>query len=63
MLVVDRPRRVAYGSWASDARQAMTDNPDYFVWWYSAKSIGLALVFGAFCYQLGKNSTPRRSSL
>lgn len=28
------------------------------VYWYTAKSIGVALVFGAFMYFLGRNKRP-----
>jgi hypothetical protein len=44
---------------ADDARQAITANPDYFVWWYTAKSIGLAVVFAAFTFMLGRASVKR----
>lgn len=43
-----------YAGWSDDARKAIVENPDYFVWWYTVKSVGLALLFGAFCYQLGR---------
>ena len=55
MLVRDRQFR----GFADDARKAIVENPDYFVWWYTAKSIGLGLLFGAFCYQLGKSRSRR----
>lgn len=42
--------------WSDDARKAIVENPDYFVWWYTAKSVGLALTFAALCYVVGKNS-------
>lgn len=38
----------------ADARIAITANPDYFVWWYSAKSILLVLAIAALAYQIGR---------
>jgi len=52
--VIVRERVAVLEGWSDDAKKAMTENPDYFVWWYTVKSVGLALVFGALCYQLGK---------
>lgn len=36
--------------WGDNAAKAMRDNPAYFVWWYTAKSVALvaALVVIAF---------------
>lgn len=39
--------------WSDDARKAIVENPDYFVWWYTVKSVGLALTFAALCYVVG----------
>lgn len=38
--------------WTSDAKTAMQTNPDYFVWWYTAKSLALvaAAVYAAYLY-------------
>lgn len=44
-----------YG-FADDARTAIQQAPEYFVWWYTAKSIGLAVVFAAFTFMLGRAS-------
>lgn len=41
---------------ADDARQAITTNPDYFVWWYTAKSIGLCVAVAALTFMLGRAS-------
>lgn len=38
----------------ADARLAITANPDYFVWWYSAKSILLVVAIGLLAYQAGR---------
>lgn len=44
---------------ADDARTAIQQAPEYFVWWYTAKSIGLAVVFAAFTFMLGRASVKR----
>lgn len=33
--------------WSDDARKAITENPNYFVWWYTAKSLALVGAIGA----------------
>lgn len=43
-----------HAGFTSNARRAMEDNPDYFVWWYTAKSLGLAVVAAYAAYLLGK---------
>ena len=48
--------RVRYQGWREDAVTAMQMHPNYWLGWYSVKSIALVAVFGALCYQLGKNS-------
>jgi hypothetical protein len=45
-----------FAGWSDDAKQAMTDNPDYFVWWYTAKSLALVAVSVTTAYYMGKNS-------
>ncbi len=42
-------------AWGDDARQAITDNPDYFVWWYTVKSVGLGVVAAGLAYWIGKS--------
>jgi len=42
------------GNFTDDARVAMAASPDYFVWWYSAKSMLLVGAVAALAYQLGK---------
>lgn len=44
---------------ADDARQAITTNPDYFVWWYTAKSIGLCVAVAALTFVMGRASCKR----
>lgn len=39
----------------ADARLAITANPDYFVWWYSAKSILLVVAVAALAFQFGRS--------
>ena len=34
--------------------EAIRRNPDYFLWWYTAKSIGVAVAAAAFTYMLGR---------
>ncbi len=38
----------------TDAQKAITSNPDYFVWWYTVKSVGLGLVAAYAAYLLGR---------
>lgn len=47
-------------SWQGDAKKTMLENPDYFVWWYTVKSVGLGVVFGAAMYLLGKQHAQRK---
>ncbi len=44
------PDSLALAGWSDDAKDAMLDNPDYFIWWYTVKSVGLA----ALAYYVGK---------
>lgn len=39
-----------------DTRRAMRVAPDYWLKWYTAKSIGLGIAVGIIGYLLGKNS-------
>lgn len=50
-----------YDGFSEDAQTAMQASPDYFVWWYSAKSILLVIAAAALAYQLGKSSGRSRS--
>lgn len=51
---LDRPARPQLAGFSDDAKAAMTANPDYFVWWYTAKSIGLGVVAAVAAYYIGK---------
>ena len=44
---------------SDDARTAIQAAPDYFVWWYTAKSIGLCVAVAAFTFMLGRASCRR----
>jgi len=46
---------VASSVWTKNARRAMQQAPDYFVWWYTAKSIGLGVAVAFAAYYLGKS--------
>lgn len=39
---------------SDDAQQAMQAAPRYFVWWYSAKSIGLCAAVAALAFMIGR---------
>ena len=49
-------RAAALGTFSSNARMAITANPDYFVWWYTAKSLALVGALGWVAYLLGKEA-------
>lgn len=40
--------------WSEDAIKAMQDNPTYFVWWYTTKSMALVVAAVAAAYFYGK---------
>jgi hypothetical protein len=48
------------GSFSDDARQAIVTSPNYFVWWYTAKSIGLGVAFAALAFMIGRATKGRR---
>lgn len=47
------------GSFSDDARTAMTVAPDYFVRWYTIKSIGLGVVAAALAFMIGRATVNR----
>jgi hypothetical protein len=50
-------------SFGEDARRAIDASPDYFVKWYTIKSIGLGVVGAAFAFMLGRaTAAPCRRS-
>jgi len=55
--------RALSSTWGEDARKAITENPDYFVWWYSVKSMALVAALAGLAYYVGRDSRPRASGL
>ena len=45
---------------SEDAKKAITENPDYFVWWYTVKSVGLGVVAAYAAYLLGREHGRRK---
>lgn len=45
----------AGNSFTANAKRAMNQNPNYFVWWYTVKSVGLAVAVGTAAYYAGKS--------
>lgn len=39
--------------WTDNAVKAMTENPAYFAWWYTVKSVGLGVMVGVASYYIG----------
>lgn len=50
-----RGSKAALSGWTDDARKAMQASPDYFVWWYTVKSVGLGVVAAWAAYLYGKS--------
>ncbi len=44
------------GDFAEDARKAIVVAPDYFVRWYTIKSIGLGVVVAGLAFMIGRAS-------
>lgn len=42
------------GSFADDAREAIQKAPDYFVKWYTLKSVGLCVAVAALAFVAGR---------
>lgn len=47
------------GTFSDDARKAITASPDYFVRWYTIKSIGLGVVAAALAFMIGRATVKR----
>ncbi len=47
------------GGFAEDARKAITTTPDYFVFWYTVKSVSLCAVAAGLAFMVGR-ATVRR---
>jgi len=48
------------GDFATDARTAITVAPDYFVRWYTIKSIGLGVVAAGLAFMIGRATVKGR---
>lgn len=53
------PSLAKLGTWADDARRALTESPDYFLTWYTAKSLGFCIATAALAYYVGKEAARR----
>lgn len=51
--------REQLGSFSSDARTAMQAAPDYFVWWYTVKSVSLCVVAAGLAFMVGRATAKR----
>jgi hypothetical protein len=49
------------GSFGDDARRAMEASPDYFVWWYTIKSVGLGAVAAGLAFMIGRASAQKKT--
>jgi hypothetical protein len=47
------------GSFADDARTAMQASPNYFIKWYTIKSIGLGVVAAGLAFMIGRATAKR----
>lgn len=48
------PAPRALAGFSDNAKKAIVENPDYFVWWYTVKSVGLGVVAAYAAYLLGR---------
>jgi len=46
------------GNWSATAKIAIEANPDYFVWWYTVKSVGLCVAVAYAAYLYGRSKGP-----
>lgn len=44
---------------SDDARHAIQAAPDYFVWWYTVKSVGLCVAFAGLAFMVGRATVKR----
>jgi hypothetical protein len=54
------PAAPAIEGFSDDAKKAIVENPDYFVWWYTVKSVGLGVVAAYAAYLLGREHGRRK---
>ena len=45
---------------SDDAQKAITENPAYFVWWYTVKSVGLCVVAAGLAFMIGRATAHKR---
>lgn len=55
----DHSKTELLGAFSDDARHAIQSAPDYFVWWYTVKSVGLGVAFAALAFMIGRASCKR----
>jgi hypothetical protein len=48
------------GGFGDEARRAMSVAPDYFVWWYTIKSVGLGVVAAGLAFMVGRATAPKK---
>lgn len=48
------------GDFSTDARIAIQQAPDYFVRWYTLKSIGLGIAVGVIGFLIGRATAGRK---
>lgn len=48
------------GDFTDEARRAMVTAPNYFVWWYTVKSIGLGVMASGLAFMLGRASVNKK---
>lgn len=54
-MISIRAYDVSVSGFGTDARDAMVAHPDYFVWWYTVKSVGLCVAVAYAAYLVGRN--------
>lgn len=50
------PNQTRIQGFSEDAKSAMLANPEYFVWWYTIKSVALCATIAILAFVIGKNS-------
>lgn len=52
-------QRSRLGDFSTDTRTAIVRAPDYFVWWYTVKSVGLGVAVAALAFVIGRTTAKR----
>ena len=47
------------GGFSDDGRKALQASPDYFLWWYTVKSVGLGVVAAGLAFMIGRATVKR----